>query len=56
MSAFSRLGNALDTFSDTLSRSNQLRDLYALSDRELAKKGLRRDQIVNYFYRDIRYL
>ena len=56
MSAFSRFGAAVENFSNTLSRANQLRELSAMSDTALAKKGLRRDQIVDYVYRDIRFL
>ena len=56
MSVLSSLSHALTAMGDNLSRSYTLRELNGLSDSELARKGLSRDQIVNYVYRDIRYL
>lgn len=56
MSMLTSLGHALSAMGENLSRTYTLRELSGMSDTELSRKGLSRDQIVNYVYRDIHYI
>lgn len=48
MSVFSRALGALDEISGTLARAHYCRELFEMSDAQLAARGLRRDQIVQH--------
>ncbi|MDD9976244.1 MAG: DUF1127 domain-containing protein [Boseongicola sp.] len=56
MSVFANIGSALNSLTDSMSRANQLRTLSAMSDAQLAARGLKRHQIVDHVFRDIKYL
>lgn len=51
-SLFSRLGTALVAYAERRSRRDQIERLNALSDAELAARGLSRDQIIAHVFRD----
>ena len=44
---------AFDAYVARRSRSDQVQALEAMSDKELAALGIRRDQIVQYVFRDL---
>lgn len=44
---------AFDAYVARRSRSDQIQKLDAMSDKELAALGIRRDQIVQYVFRDL---
>lgn len=48
-----RFGRAFDAYVARRSRTDRIQALEAMSDAELAALGLRRDQIVQYVFRDI---
>lgn len=50
---FEIIGNALYTLAMTDSRLRQSEALHALSDAELAERGLRRDEIARYVFNDV---
>lgn len=50
MSAFSRLNNVLNRFNRSLSNARELELLATMSDTQLARRGLRRDQIPSHFF------
>lgn len=47
------LSRAFDAYVARRARTDQLQALEALSDAELAQLGIRRDQIVQYVFRDL---
>lgn len=47
------LSRAFDAYIARRARTDQLQALEALSDAELAQLGIRRDQIVQYVFRDL---
>ena len=51
-SMMERLGAAFSAYLDALARTDQVDRLNDLSDEALAAKGLRREDIVRYVYRD----
>ena len=53
---FSRLGRAIDTFAQHRSRGDEIMRLNAMSDEQLAKRGLTRETIVQHVFRDMYYL
>jgi hypothetical protein len=53
---FAALGRALIAIGDRNSRYNSLNQLMALSDAELAERGLKRDQLVRRTFSDSYYL
>ncbi|MEM8869998.1 MAG: DUF1127 domain-containing protein [Pseudomonadota bacterium] len=46
------VASAVLRWSEIASRADEIEKLRALSDAELAQRGLRRDQIVRYVFRD----
>lgn len=53
---FTALGKGLVAIAETNTRYQTLNKLMALSDAELAKRGLNRDQLVHHVYSDSYYL
>ena len=51
-SALAAFASAFETLSDLLSRRHAIEALEALSDRELAERGLSRNDIVPFVFRD----
>ncbi|MBD3678400.1 MAG: hypothetical protein HUJ27_08360 [Rhodobacteraceae bacterium] len=51
-----RIVAALDAYAEVKSRSAELDRLMALSDEELAARGMRRDEIPHYVFRDLYYV
>lgn len=47
-----RIGAVLVAYAEAQSRIGQVKRLEALSDEELAKRGISRDRIVHYVFRD----
>ena len=47
-----RLGAAFSTYIESVARTDQVEHLNSLSDEALAAKGIRREDIVRYVYRD----
>jgi hypothetical protein len=52
---FRAIGTRLVNASENSSRMTQINALNAKTDAELAKMGLRRDQIAHYVFRDLYY-
>ncbi|SDD62336.1 hypothetical protein SAMN05421538_10271 [Paracoccus isoporae] len=48
----SRIGRSFERLAEAQSRSKEVEALYAKSDAELARLGIRRDQIPQYVFRD----
>jgi len=53
---FTALGKGLIAIADANSRSQTLDTLMAMSDTELSKRGLKRDQLVHHVFSDSYYL
>ncbi|WP_406720929.1 DUF1127 domain-containing protein [Thioclava litoralis] len=53
---FQAIGRAFVAFGEARSRQSEIVRLNGLSDAALAAKGIRRDQIVTYVFRDKFYL
>ena len=53
---FTALGKGLVAIAETNTRYQTLNKLMALSDAELVKRGLNRDQLVHHVYSDSYYL
>ena len=53
---FARAGRAVFVARGMEARMTKIRELEALTDKELAAKGLRRDDIPGYVFRDILYV
>lgn len=53
---WTRVFDFLDDVGDIRARSAQVQALMALSDEQLAKRGLTRDTIVSHVFRDKMYL
>ncbi len=51
----SRFWNALCAASEKYNRRDIIAHFEAMSDEELAKRGIRRENIVSYVYRDLFY-
>jgi len=51
-----KIGHALVAMGETSSRLNHVNALEALSDEELAERGIKRANIVQHVYRDILWL
>lgn len=49
---FASIGQGFNAYIETISRQDQIERLNAMSDEQLAAKGLTRDQIVHYVFRD----
>lgn len=47
-----RIGDGMVRYMELQSRAGQLQRLQSMSDAELARMGLRRDQIVGHVFRD----
>jgi len=54
-SFFRSIGHSLVTATEASARFHQIEALQAKSDEELAKMGLRRDQIVHHVFKDLYY-
>ena len=52
MSAFSRINSALTHLRSSLSKARELELIATMSDAELARHGIRRDQIPAHFFGD----
>jgi hypothetical protein len=52
---FHNLGNSIDLAASSNARMRQMEQLDALSDAELAAKGLRREDITRHVFRDFLY-
>lgn len=50
------LSNGLDLYIDSVSRSRQVEALHRKSDAELARMGLKREDIVRHVFRDKLYI
>lgn len=55
-SMFRKIGTALVTLSEANSRVRRAEALQALSDAELAKRGLKREDIARHVFSDMFYL
>lgn len=53
---FGKLAGVFDRITDAQARSDDMQRMQGLSDAELAKLGVRREEIVRYVYRDIYYI
>ena len=53
---FAAIGNAMIAASSNSSRLNKVEMLNAKSDAELAKMGIKRDDIVHHVFRDLYYI
>ncbi|MBK0327378.1 DUF1127 domain-containing protein [Rhodobacteraceae bacterium F11138] len=53
---FAAIGNMLVLMSTANDRVRQVEALQALSDAELAKRGLKRDEIARYVFNDVFWL
>jgi hypothetical protein len=53
---FAAIGRAFVTATEANSRIDRVQALNALSDEELAARGIRRDQIVHHVFRDLYYV
>ncbi|MEP4036583.1 MULTISPECIES: DUF1127 domain-containing protein [unclassified Pseudophaeobacter] len=53
---FTALGKGLIAIAEANSRSQTLNSLMAMSDAELTKRGLKRDQLVHHVFSDSYYL
>lgn len=49
---FARVGRGIVAYTEILSRSHEAQRLYAMSDEQLARTGLRREDIVRHVFRD----
>lgn len=49
---FAGMGQGFNPYLETLSRAPELERLNALSDEQLARQGLRREDIVRHVFRD----
>lgn len=57
VSAFlTAVGTGYAAYCDRHSRRDQIDALHALSDAELAAKGIKRDEIARYVFRDLFYI
>ena len=50
------IAQGYNAYVDRQSRLDQINALHALSDDQLAAKGLRRDEIARYVFRDLYYI
>jgi len=55
-SILSRIGGFFIAYAEKQSRADQIAELKALSDEELARRGLTRDSIVHHVFADKLYL
>ncbi len=53
---FARISDALFTAAEANSRFRQVERLRAMSDAQLAARGIERDEIVRVVYRDLYYI
>lgn len=53
---FRVIGNAMIALGEANSRSSEMRILLSLSDDELAKRGIKREEIVHHVFKDIYYV
>lgn len=53
---FVAIGNLLVAMGEANDRSRKVQDLMAMSDAELAERGIKRDQIVQHIFSDVYYL
>ncbi len=53
---FVALGNGLVAIGEANDRSRKVQTLMAMSDAELAERGIKRDQIVQHVFSDVYYL
>ncbi|MCW8842627.1 MAG: hypothetical protein OQK00_04345 [Rhodobacteraceae bacterium] len=53
---FIALGNALVRLGEANSRTKQVAYLQSLSDEDLAKRGITRDEIAHYVFKDVYYV
>jgi len=53
---FAGLGQGFNAYVESRSRINQIHKLNALSDAELEKRGIKRDEIPAYVFRDLFYI
>lgn len=53
---FIALGNAMIRLGESNSRTKQVAFLQSLSDADLAKRGISRDQIAHYVFKDVYYV
>ena len=53
---FVALGNALIRLGESNSRMKQVEFLQSLSDAERAKRGISRDEIAHYVFKDVYYV
>lgn len=53
---FAAIKRALSSYDAAQSRANEVRRLEGMTDAELARIGLRREQIARYVFRDILYI
>ena len=53
---FSRVGTAMVMAGESNSRMRRVRALQSMSDAELAKRGIRREDIVRIVFADVLYL
>ncbi|MEL0436850.1 hypothetical protein [Phycobacter sp. K97] len=53
---FVALGNGLVALGEANDRSRKVQSLMAMSDAELAERGLKRDQIVQHVFSDVYYI
>jgi uncharacterized protein YjiS (DUF1127 family) len=51
-----KLWNVMEALATANSRARQVEALSAMSDEELAKRGLRREDIVQHVFRDAMYM
>lgn len=52
---FAALGQGFNAYVETRSRCGQIEALESLSDAQLAARGLKRDEIPRYVFRDLFY-
>ncbi|WP_375690448.1 hypothetical protein [Pseudooceanicola sp. LIPI14-2-Ac024] len=50
------LGQGFNAYVESRSRVHQIHKLNALSDAELAKRGIKREEIPSYVFRDLFYV
>ena len=55
-SFFAAFGRGMVTYMERRSRADQIARLNALSDKELSKMGLRREDIARHVFRDLFYI
>ncbi len=53
---FAAIGRYIDRYAESRSRVQQINALNRLSDEQLAKRGIRREEIPAYVFRDLFYI